>query len=160
MPYAKVHSILSCSQNLFSLSPHQHCRKRRFKPTISRTFALLELFLYIFSSFPIWNSWLEIKSKEHQETERGLHRRQRKLLRLCWKLPIDEVAEWLRRWTANPMCSARVGSNPILVDPFLVCCLSTLARSLLSWRLIFLLLPSGECSINNLVNKWVLSAWR
>ena len=28
----------------------------------------------------------------------------------------DEVAEWLRRWTANPMCSARVGSNPILVE--------------------------------------------
>ena len=27
----------------------------------------------------------------------------------------DKVAEWLRRWTANPMCSARVGSNPILV---------------------------------------------
>ena len=26
------------------------------------------------------------------------------------------MAEWLRRWTANPMCSARVGSNPILVD--------------------------------------------
>ena len=30
----------------------------------------------------------------------------------------DEVAEWLRRWTANPLCSARVGSNPILVDNF------------------------------------------
>ena len=30
----------------------------------------------------------------------------------------DEVAEWLRRWTANPMCSARVGSNPILVGSF------------------------------------------
>ena len=30
----------------------------------------------------------------------------------------DEVAEWLRRWTANPMCSARVGSNPILVGTF------------------------------------------
>ena len=30
----------------------------------------------------------------------------------------DEVAEWLRRWTANPMCSARVGSNPILVVIF------------------------------------------
>ena len=29
------------------------------------------------------------------------------------------MAEWLRRWTANPMCSARVGSNPILVDFFL-----------------------------------------
>ncbi|KAM7231904.1 hypothetical protein CapIbe_016665, partial [Capra ibex] len=26
--------------------------------------------------------------------------------------PVDEVAEWLRRWTANPLCSARVGSNP------------------------------------------------
>ena len=30
----------------------------------------------------------------------------------------DEVAEWLRRWTANPMGSARVGSNPILVVLF------------------------------------------
>ena len=28
----------------------------------------------------------------------------------------DEVAEWLRRWTANPMCIVRVGSNPILVE--------------------------------------------
>ena len=34
----------------------------------------------------------------------------------------DEVAEWLRRWTANPMCSARVGSNPILVELFLLYC--------------------------------------
>ena len=32
----------------------------------------------------------------------------------------DEVAEWLRRWTANPMCSARVGSNPILVEEMYV----------------------------------------
>jgi hypothetical protein len=31
----------------------------------------------------------------------------------------DEVAEWLRRWTANPLCFARVGSNPILVGPVL-----------------------------------------
>ena len=30
----------------------------------------------------------------------------------------DEVAEWLRRWTANPMGSARVGSNPIFVETF------------------------------------------
>ena len=29
----------------------------------------------------------------------------------------DEVAEWLRRWTANPLGSARVGSNPIFVAP-------------------------------------------
>ena len=26
------------------------------------------------------------------------------------------MAEWLRRWTANPLGSPRVGSNPILVD--------------------------------------------
>ena len=32
----------------------------------------------------------------------------------------DEVAEWLRRWTANPLGSARVGSNPILVGIFLL----------------------------------------
>ena len=31
---------------------------------------------------------------------------------------VDEVAEWLRRWTANPMDSVRVGSNPILVVDF------------------------------------------
>ena len=29
---------------------------------------------------------------------------------------IDGVAEWLRRWTANPLGSARVGSNPIPVE--------------------------------------------
>ena len=34
------------------------------------------------------------------------------------QLSVDEVAEWLRRWTANPLGSARVGSNPILVDEF------------------------------------------
>ena len=39
---------------------------------------------------------------------------------VIWKGLSDEVAEWLRRWTANPMGSARVGSNPILVEiPFL-----------------------------------------
>ena len=37
------------------------------------------------------------------------------LTTLISRSSIDEVAEWLRRWTANPMCSARVGSNPILV---------------------------------------------
>ena len=31
---------------------------------------------------------------------------------------MDEVADWLRRWTANPMGSARVGSSPIPVDTF------------------------------------------
>ena len=32
----------------------------------------------------------------------------------------DEVAERLRRWTANPFGSARVGSNPIFVDDILI----------------------------------------
>ena len=32
----------------------------------------------------------------------------------------DEVAEWLRRWTANPLCFAREGSNPFLVEFFLL----------------------------------------
>ena len=36
----------------------------------------------------------------------------------CWRDPYDEVAEWLRRWTANPLGSARVGSNPIFVELF------------------------------------------
>ena len=26
-----------------------------------------------------------------------------------------KMAEWLRRWTDNPLVSARVGSNPIFV---------------------------------------------
>ena len=41
----------------------------------------------------------------------------------------DEVAEWLRRWTANPLGFPRVGSNPILVELILqdlhfLCCLT------------------------------------
>ena len=32
----------------------------------------------------------------------------------------DEVAEWLRRCTANTLGSARVGSNPIFVDDILI----------------------------------------
>ena len=26
------------------------------------------------------------------------------------------MAEWLRRWTANPLGSARAGSNPVVVE--------------------------------------------
>ena len=40
------------------------------------------------------------------------------IINVNYRYQADEVAEWLRRWTANPMCSARVGSNPILVDIF------------------------------------------
>ena len=28
---------------------------------------------------------------------------------------MDKIAEWLRRWTVNPMLSARMGSKPIFV---------------------------------------------
>ena len=38
------------------------------------------------------------------------------------RMHADEVAEWLRRWTANPLCSARVGSNPILVGRLFSTC--------------------------------------
>ena len=39
---------------------------------------------------------------------------------ILMQIELDEVAEWLRRWTANPLCSARVGSNPILVGHLLL----------------------------------------
>jgi hypothetical protein len=51
----------------------------------------------------------------------------------------DEVAEWLRRWTANPLCSARVGSNPIFVEIILsimILYLITEIVSLQEWELI------------------------
>ena len=56
----------------------------------------------------------------------------------------DEVAEWLRRWTANPLGSPRVDLNPILVDfrfcvvVFFVCVCSFV--SLVGWCLLLLLL--------------------
>ena len=42
------------------------------------------------------------------------------LIALILTLHADEVAEWLRRWTANPLGSPRVGSNPILVDIYFI----------------------------------------
>ena len=33
---------------------------------------------------------------------------------------MDELAEWLRRWTANPMVCGSMGSNPILVNNFFI----------------------------------------
>ena len=44
--------------------------------------------------------------------------RAKRLVLISLTLCHDEVAEWLRRWTANPMGSARVGSNPIFVEIF------------------------------------------
>ena len=64
----------------------------------------------------------------------------------------DEVAEWLRRWTANPLCSARVGSNPILVAPesFLTCRLhmSATNHTLPHFQTVFLIwLKAGLCYV-------------
>ncbi len=28
----------------------------------------------------------------------------------------DNLSEWLRRWTRNPLANCRVGSNPTVVD--------------------------------------------
>ena len=38
-----------------------------------------------------------------------------------WRVTIDTVSEWLRRWTRHPLGSARRGSNPLGV----VCAEST-----------------------------------
>ena len=40
----------------------------------------------------------------------------------CRDLAEDTVSEWLRRWTRNPLGSARKGSNPFGVDAC-ACCL-------------------------------------
>nr|QDY52439.1 hypothetical protein 8_36 [Mimiviridae sp. ChoanoV1] len=40
------------------------------------------------------------------------------------------MAEWLRRWTANPLGSARAGSNPVIVALFLFRWCSWLSRLL------------------------------
>lgn len=57
----------------------------------------------------------------------------------------DEVAEWLRRWTANPLCSARVGSNPILVGTSVFICSQGKHRT-------FCLSVAAVCDIQPLLN--------
>ena len=78
------------------------------------------------------------------------------------------MAEWLRRWTANPLCSARVGSNLILVDlslfsvnfllhnfnAILLCCAAIMAVKIYFWNSI--LLPMRMLG-NNLFSKMFLS---
>ena len=54
----------------------------------------------------------------HSLLKHNLGKNQLHVAMLCACTISDEVAEWLRRWTANPLCSARVGSNPILVAFF------------------------------------------
>ncbi len=54
----------------------------------------------------------------------------------------DEVAEWLRRWTANPMGSARVGSNPILVGEKKFLFLINFSIDIeIKWAVIIIFLP-------------------
>ena len=50
---------------------------------------------------------------------------------------MDEVAEWLGHWSGNPMASARVGPNLILVDTFFK--FKTLFLNPLNYELIFYL---------------------
>ena len=56
-----------------------------------------------------------------QTNQRGRHKQQ--------NLPTeDSVSEWLRRWTRNPLGSARRGSNPLAVDCSAFCLLVTRLR--------------------------------
>ena len=84
----------------------------------------------------------------------------------------DEVAEWLRRWTANPMCSARVGSNPILVELFLlhakfrrIAYSSTLTKiSLISFKYIiletdYIYILESDISMFSSIRKVILVVW-
>ena len=61
------------------------------KLTASKTHHIFDIFL--------GNCWHNIKSNVSNQ--------------------VDEMAEWVRRWTANPMGSARVGSNLTHVERFL-----------------------------------------
>ena len=50
-------------------------------------------------------------SEERQQGEGGTYNDVLEFL----KTQEDIMAEWLRRWTANPLGSARAGSNPVVV---------------------------------------------
>ena len=60
------------------------------------------------------------------------------------KYAADEVAEWLRRWTANPLGSARVGSNPIFVGNFL--CLGVSTEMSIKKKLPSIILLAAICA--------------
>ena len=53
---------------------------------------------------------------------------------------MDKMAEWLKRWTVNPLVSARVGTNPIFVVFLIgstvkwiaICCLNIFIRAQIS----------------------------
>eukprot|EP00794_Sanderia_malayensis_P006846 gene6846-7614_t len=82
----------------------------------------------------------------------------------------DEVAEWLRRWTANPLGSARVGSNPILVvSSFLImfsigyeveCCkylddFAVLCDEVAEWLRRWTANPLGSARLCDEVAEWL-----
>ena len=72
-----------------------------------RTFQYLEEYIVSSLQYRVYSIRLE-KAEPRRELWHGGDSR----------LHDDEVAKLLKRWTANPMCSARMGSNPILVDIF------------------------------------------
>ena len=78
--------------------------------------------------------------------------------------PQDTVSEWLRRWTRNPLGSARKGSNPFGVDlhrlqQFGTCSCSTnlLLSQNVFWSL-FCVINNGETMAFFLF--WVLRFWK
>ena len=69
-------------------------------------------------SFEFKNPILDFLKETHPKWLMNIYYFMNYLCRIIISVSHDEVAEWLRRWTANPMCSARMGSNPILVGSF------------------------------------------
>ena len=59
---------------------------------------------------------------------------------------INQRAEWLKRWTANPLCSAPMGSNPILIG-------LQLPRRSLRWASLVVQL------VRNPPAKWEIWVW-
>ncbi|KAL1265137.1 hypothetical protein QQF64_003164 [Cirrhinus molitorella] len=65
------------------------------------------------------HAWVRIPSSSHGCFNSGFCSRSGSDMFNAEAEEWDEVAEFLRLWTANPLCSARVGSNPVLVARFL-----------------------------------------
>uniref|UniRef100_A0A1I7YKL2 Uncharacterized protein n=1 Tax=Steinernema glaseri TaxID=37863 RepID=A0A1I7YKL2_9BILA len=56
----------------------------------------------------------------------------------------DQVAEWLRRWTANPLGFPRVSSNLILIESFSFCARPFQFANGNRRHLVFVIITSAE----------------
>ena len=69
-------------------------------------------------SIPGRRIFFQLRPVPHGITD--LNFRRGKTIPFFWTIAKrDAVAEWFRRWTANPMGSARGGSTPLMTDPTL-----------------------------------------